>query len=130
MTCPNCRRENPQGSSRCIWCGGWLAAGSYPYAPAAAYGPPYKPPGNPDQNWMAITGMVCGIVSILCSPSLFGGLFLGAAAIMFSVMGMKSARRGMAIAGLICGVVGLLAVVIFFPLLYKEFVRQITEQLG
>lgn len=129
MTCPNCRRENQPGSARCAWCGNGLAATPYPYAPAlyAQPAPRYKPPGNPERNWAAITGMVCGIASILCSVSLFGGLFLAAAAIPFSVMGLKSAYKGMAIAGLVCGIVGLTITGLCFALMYEQIIEILSD---
>ena len=89
---------------------------------------PYGMPnmGDPSKNWAAITGLVLGIISIpaCCVPMSFSTitmvtvvlivcLLIGVAAVVLSVVGMRSSMRGMAIGGLICGIVGT-AFMIFF----------------
>ncbi len=98
--------------------------GAYPPAPpappAGQYNnmPPIVPqkPGDPTKNWMGILSMIFGILSILCCFVWYISVALGAAAVIFGILGLKSQQRGMAIAGIITGGVGLLfaiAVIVF-----------------
>jgi hypothetical protein len=88
------------------------------------YGMPYM--GDPSKNWAAIVGLVLGIISVpaCCVPMSFSTitmvtvvmivcLLIGVAAIVLSVVGMRSAMRGMAIGGLVCGIVGTTFMFIF-----------------
>ena len=58
---------------------------------------------NPKRNWSAITGFIAGLVGVLDILLLGTGLFflLAPAGFVFSILGMKSEKRGMAIAGLV-----------------------------
>ena len=64
-------------------------------------------PGDARKNWASVLGMILGILSIVpgcCYGPI--GLILGAAGIVFSIIGMKSQKKGMSIAGIICGAIG------------------------
>ena len=77
--------------------------------------------GDPSKNWAAILGLALGMISIpvCCIPVFFFSsyalittvlivyLVIGVAAVVVSIMGMKSSIKGAAVAGLICGVVGI-----------------------
>jgi hypothetical protein len=72
------------------------------------------PPGRPLGAGMAITALVLGILAVLLSWAIIGGIVLGLVAIVLGVVAARRARRGlaggrgMAIAGVVLGIVGLL----------------------
>lgn len=84
---------------------------AYPPNPGQQpYPPQGMPPQQPDNNGLAITAMVLGIVSIpaLCIPIV--NFVMGPLAIVFSVLGMRRASvtgrgKGMAITGLVLGII-------------------------
>ncbi|MEU8031650.1 DUF4190 domain-containing protein [Streptomyces sp. NPDC049099] len=98
---------------------------SYPAAPPAAYpqGPGYAMPMQPS-NGMGTTGLVLGIIGVVCSVTVFMeilGMILGILAIIFGAIGRGKANRGeatnkgAATAGLVCGIIAtvLLPVLVF-----------------
>ena len=114
--------------------GPWQPAGSYPEltvgdasAPAsgmvgATLPTTPKPAQGASTNGMAITGMVMGILSILCTYPCCGAPFniLG---IIFSLVALSQLKknpgqggRGMAIAGLICSILSLLIMILLLVL--------------
>ena len=97
-----------------------------PSAPAIQqYQQPYPQYGYQAQsstNGMAITGMICGIVSLpmLCCCY---GLPFNILGVIFSKIGLSQLKknpgqggRGMAIAGLICSIISIVILVILFAL--------------
>lgn len=81
-------------------------------------GPGIQPQrGDPGKNWAAILGLVLGILSVACCfGSVYAVIFriptvvvilLLFPGIIFSIIGLKSAKKGLAIAGLVCSVIGL-----------------------
>ena len=116
--------------------GPWQPASSYPElavgdasAPAsgmvgATLPTTPKPAQGASTNGMAITGMVCGILTILpsCCCGLFGlplTILLVILSIVFSIIGLVQIKKnpaqkgkGMAIAGLIIGALGLIAAIL------------------
>jgi hypothetical protein len=78
-----------------------------PYAAPPVYTRPVKA-GDKNHNWRAVCSMICGIASVPMMITAFGGLFTAIAAVIFSIRGFKSQKKGMAIAGIICGIVGFL----------------------
>jgi hypothetical protein len=110
--------------------GPWQPAGSYPelMSGTAASAPSGGTAASPmavqgaSTNGMAITGMVMGILSLLCSYPCCGVPFniLG---IIFSLVALSQLKknpgqggRGMAIAGLICSILSLLILVLLVVL--------------
>ena len=114
--------------------GPWQQAGSYPElmsgagASAPAGGTAASPMPTPmavqgaSTNGMAITGMVMGILSLLCSYPCCGVPFniLG---IIFSLVALSQLKknpgqggRGMAIAGLICSILSIVILVVLVVL--------------
>lgn len=95
------------------------SAGSYtapvsdtPYT-APAGGTPYSgyrapASGGAGDDWKAIVALVCGIASLPCCFTCWGGALLGVAAIVFGILGLKSSKSSFAIAGIVCGAVGAL----------------------
>ncbi|MFF7167583.1 DUF4190 domain-containing protein [Streptomyces sp. NPDC008086] len=91
---------------------GYPPAGpSYPAAhpPAPGYGMPMQP-----SNGMGTTGLVLGIIGVVCSLTFFlwfFGVILGILGIIFGAIGRGKANRGeatnkgAATAGLVCGIV-------------------------
>jgi hypothetical protein len=92
-------------------------------APAARQMPPQAQPSQPQQpqgarpmapaatpkdrsHALVVAALVCGIVSIVGSPTAVAGLIAGIAAILIAVTLWKSVRNNMLTAGLICGIVG------------------------
>ena len=103
-----------------------------PYgAPPPTYGqPPEGPPygqqqygqqqwgapggSGPKRNGLGIAALVLGLLAVVTSFTLVGGIVLGLAAIVLGVLGRGRAKRGeadnggMAIAGIVLGVIGVL----------------------
>lgn len=101
-----------------------------PYgAPPPSYGqapgpPPYGQPQYGQQQWgapggqkkngLGIAALVLGLLAVVTSFTLVGGIVLGLAAIVLGVLGRGRAKRGeadnggMAIAGVVLGAIGLL----------------------
>ncbi|MFI9807981.1 DUF4190 domain-containing protein [Streptomyces sp. NPDC052301] len=88
---------------------------SYPAAPPVGYpqAPGYGMPMQPS-NGMGTTGLVLGIIGVVCSLTVFlwfFGVILGILAIIFGAIGRGKANRGeatnkgAATAGLVCGIV-------------------------
>ncbi|MBZ6231205.1 DUF4190 domain-containing protein [Streptomyces olivaceus] len=88
---------------------------SYPAAPPAGYpqGPGYAMPMQPS-NGMGTSGLVLGIIGVVCSLTFFlwfFGVVLGVLAIIFGAVGRGKAGRGeatnkgAATAGLVLGIV-------------------------
>ncbi|MCL1846454.1 MAG: DUF2510 domain-containing protein [Coriobacteriia bacterium] len=86
-----------------------------PVTPQPVYAPGQAIPtygveqAGKDRKGFALTGMIIGIASVLlcCFNAL--DLPLAILAIIFSILGLKSSRKGMAIAGIILGALGLIA---------------------
>ncbi len=68
-------------------------------------------PGQ-ERDWAAITALVCGIFSLPCCMTVFGGVVVSVCAIIFGIIGIKSSKKAMAIVGLCLGAVGLLCAII------------------
>lgn len=84
---------------------------------APAYGQPgYADPndGRPKRNGMGIAALVLGILALLTSWTILGGIVFGLLAIVLGFLGRGLAKRGeatnggMALAGLVTGLIGLL----------------------
>ena len=114
--------------------GPWQQAGSYPElmsgagASAPVGGTAASPMPTPmavqgaSTNGMAITGMICGILSLLTVCCCYG-LPFNILGVIFSIIGLSQLKknpgqggRGMAIAGLICSIVSFLVGVLFLVL--------------
>ncbi|MGJ5753016.1 uncharacterized protein DUF4190 [Streptomyces puniciscabiei] len=114
----------------------------YPQQPAPGYGHPQSAPGYPaappmgypqapgyampmqPSNGMGTTGLVLGIIGVVCSLTIameILGMILGILAIIFGAIGRGKANRGeatnkgAATAGLVCGIIAtvLLPVLVF-----------------
>ncbi|MGH3934575.1 MAG: DUF4190 domain-containing protein [Pseudonocardiaceae bacterium] len=80
----------------------------------------YLPPGSYGQgpvqrrNGFGIAALILGLLALVLSWTIIGGIILGALALIFGVLGRGRAKRGeatnggMSIAGIVLGVVGLL----------------------
>lgn len=96
-------------------------AGTAPYgepaAPAGygqpAYGgpPPYGMPGTAPRNGLGTAALVLGILALLATVTVIGGVLLGILAVVLGAIGRGRAKRGeatnggSALAGLICGAI-------------------------
>ncbi len=78
-------------------------AGDTPYS---GYRAPAS--GGAGDDWKATVALVCGIASLPCCFTCWGGALLGVAAIVFGILGLKSNKSSFAIAGIVCGAVGAL----------------------
>ena len=113
------------------------------YGPPADYGQPpgYAPPGyggygyRPQaSNGMGVTALVLGIIGLILSFFVIGGI-LTVLAIIFGFIGRGKAKRneatngGMALAGLILGIVGtvIAAVVLVFALANQDKIERYNE---
>ncbi|MFF0788624.1 DUF4190 domain-containing protein [Streptomyces spiralis] len=104
----------------------------YPAAPPVGYpqAPGYAMPMQPS-NGMGTTGMVLGIIGVVCSLTFFLwflGVILGILGIIFGAIGRGKANRGeatnkgAATAGLVCGIIAtvvlpLLGILVFASLM-------------
>ncbi|WP_306190312.1 MULTISPECIES: DUF4190 domain-containing protein [unclassified Streptomyces] len=104
----------------------------YPTAPPVGYpqAPGYAMPMQPS-NGMGTTGMVLGIIGVVCSLTFFlwfFGVILGILGIIFGAIGRGKANRGeatnkgAATAGLVCGIIAtvvlpLLGILVFASLM-------------
>jgi len=99
---------------------GYGQPGSTPsYGPPAGYGEArgpsgYGPPARARRNGLGVAALVLGILAVVCSITVVGGVLLGLLAIVLGALGRGRARRGeadnggVALAGLLLGAVGLL----------------------
>jgi hypothetical protein len=84
--------------------------GSYGSMPAQAPAQPARPIGG---GGMATAALVLGLLAVITSFTLIGGLLLGLLAIIFGIIGLRRANRGLAlgrgraIAGIILGLLGM-----------------------
>jgi hypothetical protein len=82
------------------------------YGPPAYGQSPYGATGP--SNGLGTAGLVCGIVAIVLSWTVVGGVILGILGLVFGIVGRRRAARGeatnggQALAGAICGGIGLL----------------------
>lgn len=112
------------------------SSGAQPYDPATYSPPPYSPPtygqspyaapaygapfpfGAAPRNGMGTAALVLGIISVVLSWTVWGGVILGALAIIFGSIGLGRAKRGeatnrsSAMAGLILGIVAIALLVL------------------
>ena len=100
--------------------------------PGYGGGPPgYGGYGRQAKNGMGIAALVLGIIGLLSSFFLVGGLF-GLLAVIFGVMGRGRAKRGeatnggMALAGLILGALAL-AIALFVGVIIAMFADDISS---
>lgn len=95
--------DNPQGPY------GSSAYGSMP--PSGAQAQPARPVVG--GGGMATAALVLGILALITSFTIIGGVLLGLLALIFGVIGLRRARRGLAtgrgraIAGIILGLLGI-----------------------
>ena len=126
MFCVKCGKELEDGTKVCPECGTVLdsyASGdstgdsyNYTYSDQGQNGSqysynggqePYQQPAKGNGNGFAIAGFVLSLVSILACCLYYVAIPCAVLAIIFSVLGRKSAYRGLAIAGIVIGIVGL-----------------------
>jgi len=118
------------------------------YPPPGGY-PQYQPPAgdaqNPAQprNGFGIAALVLGLLALLLSWTIIGGIIFGTLALIFGLLGRARAKRGeatnggLSIAGVVLGIVGLLigiglvvlGVSLFNSPAGRDF-RQCVEQSG
>ncbi|WP_369392176.1 DUF4190 domain-containing protein [Streptomyces sp. CG1] len=109
---------------------------SYPAAPPGAYPQPsgYGMLMQPS-NGMGTTGLVLGIIGVVCSITVFMeilGMILGILAIIFGAIGRGKANRGeannkgAATAGLVCGIIA----TVLLPLLVFVFLASLVGGVG
>lgn len=86
----------------------------------------YLQPGQSSQSngmiGFAITGMVCGILSILSCCLSVGGVFIAVAGLIFSIIALakKYDGKGMALAGVICSTIGFCMSLIMTIAIYMD----------
>ncbi|MCQ2521308.1 MAG: DUF4190 domain-containing protein [Lachnospiraceae bacterium] len=75
------------------------------------YGQPMQPMGNTSVSGLGISGMICGICSVVFFWFPVIGLLVGLVGAILSAVDMsnkKNRNSGMAIAGLVCGILGVI----------------------
>lgn len=111
------------------------------YQPPGQYPPPpgqYPPQGGqygqyqqPPGKGLAITALVLGIIALLLSWTVFGGIGFGVLAVLFGIIALVKVRSGSAGGGVMAGfglALGLLAFVI--AVLVGAFVWNVVEDTG
>ena len=105
MVCNKCGSPITPGATFCTNCGAPVEAQApqaYNATPVYNAPQPEVPAAVPGKG-LAVTSMVCGIVSFFCF-----GIILGILAIIFGgVAKSKGCKSGMATAGIVMGVVGI-----------------------
>lgn len=82
--------------------------------PSGGYGAPPPGSGAAPRNGLGIAALVLGVLALLLSWSIVGGILFGLLAIVLGVIGRGRAKRGeannggLALAGIILGALGLL----------------------
>lgn len=152
IKCPACGTENIDQAVFCSNCGFAFGPSPSAYPPMSAYPPGYSfvKPGDRSKNWAAILGLVLGILSIPCcfggffffNPNVYATLYIpaiisgviGTAGLIFSIIGMKSTKKGLAIGGLICAIVGLVMAALFAGIIstpeYRELFYEMLRDSG
>lgn len=83
------------------------------YASSTAGAPPYPEPVAAPRNGLGTAALVVGIVALVTSFTVVGGIVLGVVALVLGVIGRGRAKRGeatnrgMATAGVVLGLVGI-----------------------
>lgn len=149
MICSKCGADNADTSRFCTKCGSALdsaPAAIYPPAdmsapvqsdttpPAPLYTQPTQQgytnytssnyggaPLQSDNGWLGIAALVCGILSIPCCFTIYGGFVFGIAAVVMGIFGLKTSRRSLAIAGIVCGGVGILFSIFYIVAAFAGF---------
>ncbi|MBY6368414.1 DUF4190 domain-containing protein [Rhodococcoides corynebacterioides] len=113
--------------------------GQYEAAPQYAGGYQQQPPASP-KNGMGIAALVVGILALLTSFTIFGGIVLGFVAVILGFIGrsrvkkLVATNKGMATAGIVLGVLSIVvaAALVFFGFrLFQEVGGQdLTECLS
>ncbi|MFI1915777.1 DUF4190 domain-containing protein [Nocardia sp. NPDC020380] len=104
--------------------------GSYPPPPPGNYGPPGGQywQESPKSKGLAITALVLGILAVIGSVTVVGGILFGLFAAIFGLIAMVKARNGtagglgMGVAGLILGIVGIIISILLAVFAYSWFV--------
>lgn len=85
--------------------------GGYEQNPA---GPGYGAPLRRPRNGFGIAALVLGLLALVLSWTIIGGLVLGPLALLFGLLGRARAKRGeatnggLSVAGIVFGIIGLL----------------------
>ncbi|AMY21256.1 MULTISPECIES: DUF4190 domain-containing protein [Nocardiaceae] len=104
--------------------------GQYEAAPQYAGGYQQQPPASP-KNGMGIAALIVGILALLTSFTIFGGILLGIAAVILGIIGrsrvkkLVATNKGMATAGIVLGV---LSIVVAAALTFFGF--RLFEEVG
>ena len=102
--CKKCGAQLEDGAKFCPKCGATQEQAAPQAAPVAAA------PVADQGPWkvFAILGLVFGIVGLVFFWFNFGGFFISATGLVFSILGKKSvSKKGMATAGLVLSIIGL-----------------------
>jgi ABC-type antimicrobial peptide transport system permease subunit len=92
------------------------------YSPPVATQQPPMPPATNDRSGMATAALVLGILAVVFA------FILAPLAIIFGVLGRKSAKKGQATAGLVTGLVGLVISVIWLAL-FSAAVNEVDKSI-
>ncbi|MEV6770852.1 DUF4190 domain-containing protein [Nocardia sp. NPDC051030] len=111
---------------------GQYGKGQYPPPPPGNYGAPQGGQQywqeSPKGKGLAITALVLGILALLSSITILGGILFGLFAVIFGLIAMFKARKGtggglgLAVAGLILGILGLVVSIVLVVVGYSWFV--------
>ena len=110
---------------------------SYGAMPPSGQPAPVRPVGG---GGMATAALVLGILALITSITVFGGVLLGLLAIIFGIIGLRRANRGLAlgrgraIAGIILGALGIvvagLLIAVGVSLLNSDEVKNLQDCLN
>jgi hypothetical protein len=99
------------------------------YAPGQIIGGQAPGTTGPNRKGFAVAGLVLGILGIPTCCILVGAL-LGLMGLIFSILGLKSTRKGVAIAGIILSVIALVigvGYIIYFIAIFPDIMNNPTN---
>lgn len=100
--------------------GGYPPPGGYPGQPPGGYGAPAQQPRG--GSGLAATALVLGILALLFSWTVVGGVLLGLPAVVLGLVASGRAKRGrargrgLAIGGIITGILGVVGAIVVIAL--------------
>ncbi|MBR1796607.1 MAG: zinc-ribbon domain-containing protein [Clostridiales bacterium] len=126
MFCSKCGAQNPDGVKFCSKCGALLSDNTVPVSNHAPRSTVYESEAKP-KNVKGIIGFILGIISILLSLTMWGGLLAGIPGLILSISANKKKDHyqpsGLPKAGIVLSIIGLVIVVLYAGIVLPQIAR-------